>query len=122
MWTDFPPSSRREFLLHSAFGIGAFALADLSPRDRLLAETPGKPGENLPADLKARSPHFAPKATSMISLFMHGGPSHVDLLDPRPELQKSHGKEYGGDVGYSFVNRASKKLLGSPWKFARQGK
>src|SRR6478735_10781860 len=57
----------------------------------------------------------------MISLFMHGGPSHVDLLDPRPELQKSHGKEYGGEVGYSFVNRASKKLLGSPWKFKKHG-
>ena len=70
----------------------------------------------------ARKPHFAAKATAMISLFMHGGPSHVDLLDPRPELQKSHGKEYGGDVGYSFVNRASKKLLGSPWKFSKHGK
>jgi hypothetical protein len=57
----------------------------------------------------------------MISLFMHGGPSHVDLLDPKPELTKNHGKEYGGNVVYSFVNRASKKLFGSPWKFARHG-
>ncbi len=57
----------------------------------------------------------------MISLFMHGGPSHVDLLDPKPELSSKHGTEYGGDVVYSFVNRASKKLLGCPWKFARHG-
>ncbi len=57
----------------------------------------------------------------MISLFMHGGPSHVDLLDPKPELSKHHGTEYGGDVVFSFVNRASKKLLGSPWKFAKHG-
>jgi hypothetical protein len=114
-------TSRRELLNRSAFGVGAFALAHLLESDNLLAQTPGKPGENLPLNLKPRSPHFAPKAKAMISLFMHGGPSHVDLLDPKPELTKNHGKEYGGNVVYSFVNRASKKLFGSPWKFARHG-
>jgi hypothetical protein len=112
---------RREFLTRSAFGIGAFALAHLLGRDNLLAE-PAKPGENLPLNLKPRPTHFAPKAKAMISLFMHGGPSHVDLLDPKPELTRNHGKDYGGDVVFSFVNRASKKLLGSPWKFAKHGK
>jgi hypothetical protein len=58
----------------------------------------------------------------MISLFMHGGPSHVDLLDPKPGLTAHHGQEYSGDIVYSFVNRANKKLFGSPWKFARHGK
>ena len=57
----------------------------------------------------------------MISLFMHGGPSHVDLFDPKPELSKHSGKDYQGEVVYSFVNRASKKLFGSPWKFAKHG-
>src|SRR6476646_1994039 len=57
----------------------------------------------------------------MISLFMHGGPSHMDLLDPKPELTKRNGEEYQGNVEYSFTNRASKKLLGSPWKFAKHG-
>jgi hypothetical protein len=113
--------TRREFLGRSAFGIGAFALAHLLQRDNALADVPKKPGENLPLDLKARQPHFAPKATAMISLFMHGGPSHVDLLDPKPELSKHHGKDYSGDVVFSFVNRASKKLFGTPFKFARHG-
>jgi len=122
MWTDHPTPTRREFLTRSAFGIGAFALAHLLRRDNLLAETPGKPGENLPADLMARGPHFVPKATAMISLFMHGGPSHLDLLDPKPELTKHHGQDYSGEVTFSFVNRASKKLLGSPWKFAKRGR
>jgi hypothetical protein len=122
MWTDQRPRTRREFLARSAFGIGAFALAHLLQRDRLLAEPTAKPGENLPADLRPRSPQFAPKATAMISLFMHGGPSHVDLLDPKPELTKHHGQDYSGEVTFSFVNRASKKLLGSPWKFARHGR
>ena len=114
--------SRRHFLAQSAFGIGSFALAHLLQRDGLLAENgPPKPGENLPLDLKPRPPHFAPQATAMISLFMHGGPSHVDLLDPKPELSQRHGTDYPGDVTFSFVNRASKKLLGSPWKFAPRG-
>ncbi|QEH38139.1 hypothetical protein OJF2_67370 [Aquisphaera giovannonii] len=121
MSTEPLPPTRRDFLASSAFGIGAFALAHLLRRDGLLADVPSKPGENLPLDLKPRPPHFAPKATAMISLFMHGGPSHVDLFDPKPELQRNHGKDYGGEVTFSFVNRASKKLLGSPWKFAKHG-
>src|SRR5262245_9960614 len=112
MWTDPRIPTRRVFLARSAFGIGPFALAQLLHQDGALAEAPGKPAENLPLDLKPKQSHFRPRATAMISLFMHGGPSHVDLLDPKPELTKNHGKDYSGDVGYSFVNRASKKLLG----------
>ncbi len=122
MWIDPYIPTRRVFLCRSAFGIGAFALAHLLQRDNVLADVPKKPGDNLPLDLKTRPPHFAPKATAMISLFMHGGPSHVDLLDPKPELSKHHGKDYSGDVVFSFVNRASKKLFGSPFKFARHGR
>jgi hypothetical protein len=115
------PLNRREFLSTNAFGIGAFALAQLLQQDHLLAETPSKPGENLPLDLRPRQPHFAPKAKAMISLFMHGGPSHVDLFDPKPELTAKSGTEYGGEIVYSFVNRANKKLFGSPWKFSQHG-
>ncbi len=116
-----PSVSRRQFLAQSAFGIGSFALAHLLTQDGLLADGPPKPGENLPPNLRPRAPQFAPRATAMISLFMHGGPSHVDLFDPKPELTKQHGTDYGGEVTFSFVNRASKKLLGSPWKFAPRG-
>ncbi|VTS05149.1 DUF1501 domain-containing protein [Tuwongella immobilis] len=121
MWTEPGFSTRREFLNRSAFGIGTFALAQLLQQDRLLADTVSKPGENLPLNLKPRQPHFAPKAKAMISLFMHGGPSHVDLLDPKPELSKLNGKEYSGDIHYSFVQRANKKLFGTPWKFEKRG-
>ncbi|HEY7309802.1 MAG TPA: DUF1501 domain-containing protein [Gemmataceae bacterium] len=122
MWINSSIPTRREFLCRSAFGIGAFALAHLLQRDNALAEVPSKPGENLPLNLHARPPHFTPRATAMISLFMHGGPSHVDLLDPKPELSKNHGKDYSGDVVFSFVNRASKKLFGTPFKFAKHGR
>jgi len=113
--------TRRSFLARSAYGIGTFALAHLLQREGLLAQDVGRPGENLPLNLRARQPHFAPKANAMISLFMHGGPSHVDLLDPKPELQRMHGRDYAGDIAYSFVNRASRRLMGSPWKFAKRG-
>ncbi|WP_020472005.1 DUF1501 domain-containing protein [Zavarzinella formosa] len=116
------PATRRAFLSRSAGGVGLFALAHLLQRDGLLAaDGPSKPGENPAATLKPRPPHFAPKAKAIISMFMHGGPSHVDLFDPKPELTKNSGKEYKGDIQYSFVNRANKKLFGSPWKFAKHG-
>ncbi|MFO1066384.1 MAG: DUF1501 domain-containing protein [Pirellulales bacterium] len=56
-------------------------------------------------DLLPRAPHFAPKAKAMISLFQHGGPSHVDLTDPKPELTRLSGSDYTGDVHFSFVNK-----------------
>ncbi|MGC8639335.1 MAG: DUF1501 domain-containing protein, partial [Isosphaeraceae bacterium] len=121
MWIDQSYQNRRKFLANAAFGVGALALAHLLREEGLLAQSTGKPGENHPLSLAARPPHFAPKATALISLFMHGGPSHVDLLDPKPELTRSHGTEYGGDIAFSFVNRASKKLFASPWKFAKHG-
>ncbi|MFN3652712.1 MAG: DUF1501 domain-containing protein [Armatimonadota bacterium] len=120
MSTDPRYYSRRRLLSQSAFGIGSFALAHLLQQDGLLAAPP-KPAENLPLNLKARPPMFAPQAKAMISLFMHGGPSHVDLLDPKPDLTKHHGQDYGGDVHFSFVNRASKKLFGTPFKFQKHG-
>jgi hypothetical protein len=121
MSTEWPYRSRRAFLAATASGVGAIALAHLLRQEGAVADTPKKPGENLPLDLRARAPHFAPKAKAMISLFMHGGPSHVDLFDPKPELSKRHGRDYDGEVQFSFVNRASKKLFGTPWKFAKHG-
>lgn len=121
MWIDPSRLSRRSVLARTGFGIGSLALGSLLARDGLLAATPEKPGENPPLNLRARPTHFAPRATAMISLFMHGGPSHVDLLDPKPELSRSSGKDYSGPVSYSFVNRASRTLFGSPWRFAKHG-
>jgi hypothetical protein len=120
MWIDPRFGSRRAFLSRSAAGMGFLALTHLLQKDSLLA-APSKPGENLPPSLMPREPHFAPKAKAVISMFMHGGPSHVDLFDPKPELTRLSGQDYPGDIHYSFVNRASKKLFGSPWKFKKHG-
>ncbi|MDA0661081.1 MAG: DUF1501 domain-containing protein [Planctomycetota bacterium] len=111
---------RREFLARNAMGVGSIALAWMLSQERAQGKPPAvtaRPHN----DLLPRSPRLAPKAHAMISLFQHGGPSHMDLTDPKPELTKYSGTEYSGDIQYSFVNQASKKLLGSPFRFAPQG-
>ncbi|MDA1013227.1 MAG: DUF1501 domain-containing protein [Planctomycetota bacterium] len=113
--------TRRQFLNENAMGIGAVALAYLLKQDGLLATPKNVPKARPSFDLKPKQPHHEPQATAMISLFQHGGPSHMDLTDPKPELSKAAGKDYKGDIAYSFVNNASKKLLGSFWKFKKHG-
>jgi hypothetical protein len=115
------PLSRRQFLARNAMGIGTVALASMLQQDDLLATPKNVPKAALSFDMQPKAPAFPARATSMISLFMHGGPSHMDLLDPKPELTEQHGKDYTGEINYSFVNRATKQLLGSPWKFTQHG-
>ena len=109
------PFNRRQFLACNAMGIGGLALACLLKRDQLLAKSKVIPGAQHSFDLTSKKPHFAPRAQAMISLFMHGGPSHMDLTDPKPELTRLDGRDYSGDVQFSFANEASRKLLASPW-------
>ena len=114
--------TRREALYTGTMGVGSVALAWLLNRDRLLAE-PAKPDlEPKHFDLKTKAPHFAPKAKAMISLFMQGGPSHVDLLDPKPKLTELDGKPFPGTIKYDNAAESSSRILGSPWKFAKHGK
>ncbi len=114
------PITRRQALMHTGMGVGALALQWMLASDPLHAAPPIlklKPHN----DLLPRKPHFAPQAKAMISLFQHGGPSHMDLTDPKPELTKFDGTDYTGDIQFSFVNQASKKLLGSPFQFQAHG-
>ena len=113
--------NRRRFLRHHTLGIGGLSLGWLLSRDKLLATPPAVPRGEQSFDLTPKQPHHTPKAKAMISLFMHGGPSHMDLTDPKPELTRLDGKEYSGDVHYSFANEASRNLFGSPWKFKKHG-
>ncbi len=113
--------TRRQLLADSAMGIGGVALAFLMHQEKILGNPSKLPKDTMPVDLRTRQPHFPAQARAMISLFQHGGPSHMDLMDPKPELNRLSGTEYQGEIKYSFVNRASKKLLGSPWKFQKYG-
>src|SRR5260221_1033821 len=93
-----------------AGGLGALALA------HLVAEA-GKPQRD-PLDPKA--PHQAAKAKAVICLFQHGGPSQMDLFDPKPELTKQHGKPHPDKLETHFHTQTG-KLLASPFKFAKRG-
>ncbi len=50
----------------------------------------------------------------MISLFMQGGPSHIDLFDPKPEINKRHMTKFDGDIKYDNAAESSAKLYGCP--------
>jgi hypothetical protein len=105
-------STRRHFFKQSSFGIGAAALTGLLQAD--------------PTDTAstAKAPMFPAKAKSVIYLFMAGAPSQVDLLDPKPTLQKYDGQnipdEFVKGERFAFI-KGKPKLLGSPFEFTRCG-
>ncbi len=114
--------SRRHFLHTGSFGLSGLALASLLRDERLLA-APVKPllgAEGF--DLKPKLAPTPGKAKAMISLFMMGGPSQMDLFDPKPMLSKYHGEKFPGEVIYDNVAEASSKVFGSPWSFVKSGK
>ena len=80
---------RREFFGRSAQGIGTAALARLLTQDGLAS---AQDSSSLPQPGLENLPHFAPKAKRVIYLFQNGAPTHVDLFDYKPELQKRHGQ------------------------------
>lgn len=113
--------SRRHFLSAGSCGLGGLALASLL-RDEGLLAAPVKPLiGNETFDLKPKSPAIAGKAKAMISLFMMGGPSQMDLFDPKPMLTKYDGKPFPGEIKYDNVAQASTKVFASPWSFSRSG-
>ncbi|MDB5390096.1 MAG: hypothetical protein JWM11_5742 [Planctomycetaceae bacterium] len=66
-------------------------------------------------------PHFPPKAKAVIQLFQHGGPSHMDLLDPKPELTARNGQPMPKYFTDLVKISAHGNLLGSPFKFSKSG-
>jgi hypothetical protein len=87
--------TRRGFFGRSATGIGTVALASLL-NERLFAADVDSALKSAGGALP--SFHFAPKAKRVIYLFMSGGPSHIDLFDYKPALQKHHAEELPGSV------------------------
>jgi hypothetical protein len=114
-------STRRHFLAQSAMGIGGVALAWLLKEEGLLAAPVRPELEPRRFDLTPKPPHHAPRARAMISLFMQGGPSHVDLLDPKPLLARYDGRPFPGTIQFDNAAEASSKVLASPWKFKKHG-
>ena len=90
--------SRRQFLAQAGGGFGALALASLLSDESAAAVT------SSPAD-GPKPPHFSPRVKRVIWLFMHGGPSHVDLFDPKPDLVKLGGQPLPESFGMVMTRR-----------------
>src|SRR5436305_448835 len=90
MFTAVPGSiTRRELLARMGGGFGGLTLSALLGAGGGSRAAQGRPG---PFDLTPKPAHFPARARAVIQLFMHGGPSHVDLLDPKPLLEKYDGQ------------------------------
>lgn len=113
--------SRRHFLAQQAFGLGTLALASLLKDDLAKAEPPKPNLTPITFDLKPKAPPKPPQATAMISMFMQGGPSHVDMFDRKPELEKRHLQNFAGDIKFDNAAESSAKLFAGPWKWAHHG-
>ena len=111
--------SRRHFLSSFGMGLGSIALSSLLKPDALLGATNSRGSLG--------TSHFPPKAKRIIYLFQSGGPSQLDLYDPKPTLIKKHGTELPEEIrqGQRLTamsgNQASLPLAGSPFKFNPHG-
>jgi hypothetical protein len=105
--------SRRQMLKRFANGFGMLGLANMLSHDLLASANSANP-------LITRPPQFAARAKRIIFLFMSGGPSHVDLFDPKPRLTQESGKPLPFEKP-KLERTKTGNLLGSPWKFQKHG-
>ena len=104
------PRSRRAVLRAGALGFGAMAMDFLLTREAGAAPSPFTP----------KPATSSPPATAVIFLTQVGGPSQMDLFDPKPELQKRHGQQMPGSVE-TFQKGNTTTLMGTPFRFKRWG-
>jgi Protein of unknown function (DUF1501) len=104
--------TRRELLQKLGGGVASLAFADLLAHEGLLA-APG-PKHQL-------GTHFPAKAKYCISIFCYGGPSQIDIFDPKPELLKRQGEAMTGVGDYVVSQGTPGGLMPSPWQFKKYG-
>src|SRR5947207_3286449 len=112
-------TTRRRLLQQSALGLGAMALGSLLNERSIAAPAPRPIAGPSVA-------HFAPRAKSVIYLHMVGAPSHLDLLEHKPALNKYHGQPCPDDLltkgqQFAFI-RGHPNLMGSPFQFQPHGR
>ena len=118
MNTDF--LTRRGFFNSVGQGLVGIALADLLARNGSSLERQTHATAPKRFDLTPKTPHFAPRAKSVIQLFMHGGPIQVDLIDPKPALEKYDGQKFPGVIDVQQSEEAG-GILKIHFKFAMYG-
>ncbi len=113
---DFLSSTRREMLSRCGCGLGLLALAHMLNRDVRASDETGRAVR----PYEGRRTHHLPRAKRVIFLYMPGGPSHVDLLDPKPRLVAENGQPLPFEKP-KLERKKTGNLLASPWKFSRHG-
>jgi hypothetical protein len=110
--------SRREVLQDVAVGFGAMALNSILQTERAF----GAESSMMPRafDLKPKAPMFAPKAKNVIFIYIGGGPSTIDMFDPKPALLKYDGKPAPFEIKGRALN-GSQQIMASPWPFTKCG-
>ena len=105
--------SRREMLKGCAMGFGGVALQAIMADEAKASANP----------LAPKTPHYAAKAKNVIFLYMDGGPSHVDIFDYKPALEKYNGKDPREVIGKLAPTQFDNigKILKSPWEFKQRG-
>ncbi len=119
--------TRRDLLrsgLLTGLGLGGIALDYLgaadAPRNARAADSVGSSAEAF--GMEPKSPHFQPQAKAVILMMQNGGPSQMDLFDPKPELTRYNGKQHSIKVEMFQAGSEENRLLGSPFRFQRYGK
>ena len=114
---DSPLSSRRQLLKTTAVGFGHLALSALLDQNASASEATARERHD---PLDAKVAHIPARASRIVFLFMKGGPSHVDTFDPKPMLDRDHGKKLPFALPKITFAEAG-NLLKSPWKFRNYG-
>ena len=109
-----PALSRRRLLEMTGLGFGSLALAGLVETESLRAATP------VYNDLEPRKGHFPARAKAVIQFCQNGGPSQMDLFDPKPELTRRAGKPHPDGVEIHQPNNDN-VLMPSPFEFRQHG-
>ncbi|UUO06434.1 DUF1501 domain-containing protein [Blastopirellula sp. J2-11] len=114
--------SRRNFLFQSLWGVGAVTMADLLKTEGLAQDS----SPRLDSDpLAARKPHFAARAKHCIYIYLEGGPSQMDLYDPKPTLNRLDGQPLPEsllkNMQFAFLQKETARIMGTPRKFAKHG-
>jgi hypothetical protein len=116
--------TRRDFLLRAGGGLGAVALAWLLKEQGWApASWAAESSRHATNPIAPRPPHFQPRARQVIYIFLHGGPSHVDLFEPKPDLAKYAGQPLPESFGSVMTRRkvAANPLLGPVRPFRPRG-
>jgi hypothetical protein len=117
-------SARRHFFEQCRVGLGAIALSSLVAAEQGRAGERKTEGDRANDPLAPRPTHFAAKAKNVIFLFMAGGPSQLELFDPKPKLQELDGQvipeSFVATKRFAFIKKDA-KLQGTRRKFAQHG-